>query len=151
MVNLSTQKLWRAMIVCLSMSSCARKDLMCAWRATWWTTLVVIVLAPVVSHKLLPCSDLRYRPPRCVPIKKLFTIAPPALDKWAFQCYVYGMKFETGAIVTHRDNPRWKAVVIKDIFPRRTTWGMVKVVTLATNMGRGKGFTTTMPKSLLKS
>ena len=60
------------------------------------------------------------------------------------------MKFETGTIVTHRDNPRWKAVVIKDVFPRRTTWGMVKVVTLAANMRRGKGFTTTMPKSLLK-
>ena len=60
------------------------------------------------------------------------------------------MKFETGTIVSHRDNPRWKAVVVKDIFPRRTVWGMVKVVTLATSMNRGKGFTTTIPKGLLK-
>ena len=63
--------------------------------------------------------------------------------------YTRRMKLQTGAIVTHRDNPRWKAVVIKDIFPRRTTWGMVKVVTLNTNVS-GRGFVTTMPKSLLK-
>ena len=60
------------------------------------------------------------------------------------------MKFETGNIVTHKRNPRWKAVVIKDIFPRRTTWGIVKVCTLAPNMVRGKGFVTNMPKGLLK-
>jgi len=60
------------------------------------------------------------------------------------------MKFETGTIVTHKRNPRWRAVVIKDIFPRRTTWGMVKVCTLAGSMLRKKGFVTTMPKSLLK-
>ena len=59
-------------------------------------------------------------------------------------------KFETGAIVAHRDNPRWKAVVIKDIFPRRTTWGLVKVCTIGATMVRGKGFVTTLPKNLLK-
>jgi hypothetical protein len=58
------------------------------------------------------------------------------------------MKFETGTIVSHRDHPRWKAVVIKDIFPRRTTWGKVKVIVLAKS--GGKGFITNMPKSLLK-
>jgi hypothetical protein len=60
------------------------------------------------------------------------------------------MKYETGTIVTHKRNPRWRAVVIKDIFPRRTTWGLVKVCTLAPNMTRGKGFITNMPKTLLK-
>jgi hypothetical protein len=59
-------------------------------------------------------------------------------------------KFETGTIVTHRDNPRWRAVVIKDIFPRRTTWGLVKVCVIAKNTVRGKGFVTNLPKSLLK-
>ena len=58
-------------------------------------------------------------------------------------------KFETGTIVTHVRNPRWRAVVIKDIFPRRSTWGMVKVVTLNTNVS-GRGFVTNMPKSLLR-
>ena len=59
------------------------------------------------------------------------------------------IKFETGTIVSHRDSPRWKAVVIKDLFPRRSTWGMVKVVTLNTNAS-GRGFITNMPKGLLK-
>ena len=59
------------------------------------------------------------------------------------------MKFETGTIVHHRDSPRWRAVVIKDIYPRRTTWGMVKVVTLNTNVS-GRGFVTNMPKTLLR-
>ena len=59
------------------------------------------------------------------------------------------MKFETGTIVHHRDSPRWRAVVIKDIYPRRTTWGMVKVVTLNSNVS-GRGFVTNMPKNLLK-
>jgi hypothetical protein len=60
------------------------------------------------------------------------------------------MKFETGAIVTHKLNPRWKAVVVKDIFPRRTTWGLVKVCVLARSAVRGRGFVTNLPKSLLK-
>ncbi len=58
-------------------------------------------------------------------------------------------KFETGTIVHHRDSPRWRAVVIKDIYPRRSTWGMVKVVTLNSNIS-GRGFVTNMPKSLLR-
>ena len=58
-------------------------------------------------------------------------------------------KFETGTIVQHRDSPRWRAVVIKDIFPRRSTWGMVKVVTLNSNRS-GRGFVTNMPKNLLR-
>ena len=60
------------------------------------------------------------------------------------------LKIETGTIVSHKRNPRWRAVVIKDLFPRRTTWGMVKVCTLGSSMVRGKGFVTNMPKSLLK-
>ena len=60
------------------------------------------------------------------------------------------MKLETGTIVTHKRNPRWRAVVVKDIFPRRTTWGLVKVCVLAENTERGKGFVTNLPKSLLK-
>jgi hypothetical protein len=59
-------------------------------------------------------------------------------------------KFETGTIVTHVRNPRWRAVVIKDIFPRRTTWGLVKVCVIGKNTVRGKGFITNMPKTLLK-
>ena len=74
----------------------------------------------------------------------------PALDKRAFVGYIILMKFETGTIVTHIMNPRWKAVVVNDIFPRRTTWGMVKVCVLAENTARGKGFVTNLPKSLLK-
>jgi len=62
----------------------------------------------------------------------------------------YSMKFETGTIGRHRDNPRWKAVVIKDIFPRRTVWGLVRVCTIGAAMVRGKGFVTTLPKNLLK-
>jgi len=79
----------------------------------------------------------------------------PALDKGVFVCYIIvvkgtmKIKFETGTIVSHRDSPSWKAVVIKDIFPRRSTWGMVKVVTLNTNVS-GRGFVTNMPKSLLR-
>ena len=60
------------------------------------------------------------------------------------------MKMKTGTIVAHRDNSRWRAVVIKDIFPRRTTWGLVKVCVLAESAVRGKGFVLNMPKGLLK-
>jgi len=80
---------------------------------------------------------------------------PTPLDKHRFMEYIIVVrgtmktKFETGTIVSHRDNPSWKAVVIKDIFPRRSTWGMVKVVTLNTNVS-GRGFVTNMPKTLLK-
>ena len=38
-----------------------------------------------------------------------------------------GMKFETGTQVQHRDNPNWKAVVVRDLEPRRPVNGVVAV------------------------
>ena len=37
------------------------------------------------------------------------------------------MKFETGTQVQHRDNPNWKAVVVRDLEPRRPVNGIVSV------------------------
>ena len=37
------------------------------------------------------------------------------------------MKFETGTQVQHRDNPNWKAVVVRDTNPRKPVNGLVLV------------------------
>ena len=52
------------------------------------------------------------------------------------------MKFETGTQVQHRDNPNWKAVVVRDLEPRRPVNGVVAV----NHNGRVSG----MSKTLLR-
>ena len=52
------------------------------------------------------------------------------------------MKFETGTQVHHRDNPNWKAVVVRDLEPRRPVNGVVAV----NHNGRVSG----MSKTLLR-
>ena len=37
------------------------------------------------------------------------------------------MKFETGTQVQHRDNPNWRAVVVRDTNPRKPVNGLVLV------------------------
>ena len=53
-----------------------------------------------------------------------------------------GMKFETGTQVQHRDNPNWKAVVVRDTNVRATVNGLVRV--------NHNGRESLMPKSLLR-
>ena len=38
-----------------------------------------------------------------------------------------GMKFERGTQVHHRDNPNWRAVVVRDTNPRKPVNGLVLV------------------------
>ena len=52
------------------------------------------------------------------------------------------MKFETGTQVQHRDNPNWKAVVVRDTNPRKPVNGFVLV--------NHNGRESLMPKSLLR-
>ena len=52
------------------------------------------------------------------------------------------MKFETGTQVQHRDNPNWKAVVVRDLEPRRPVNGVVAV--------NHNGRESLMPKTTLK-
>ena len=42
------------------------------------------------------------------------------------------MKFETGTQVHHRENPNWKAVVVRDTTPRKPVNGLL----LVTHNGR---------------
>jgi len=37
------------------------------------------------------------------------------------------MKIETGTLVKHKDNPSWRAVIVRDTDPRKTVNGMVVV------------------------
>ena len=53
-----------------------------------------------------------------------------------------GMKFERGTQVHHRDNPNWKAVVVRDTNVRATVNGLVRV--------NHNGRESLMPKSLLR-
>ena len=48
------------------------------------------------------------------------------------------MKFETGTQVQHRDNPNWKAVVVRDLEPRRPVNGVVAVNHNGRVMGMSK-------------
>ena len=52
------------------------------------------------------------------------------------------MKFETGTQVQHRDNPNWKAVVVRDTNPRKPVNGMLLL--------DHKGRVALMPKTLVK-
>ena len=52
------------------------------------------------------------------------------------------MKFETGTQVQHRDNPNWKAVVVRDTNPRKPVNGMLLL--------NHKGRVALMPKTLVK-
>ena len=52
------------------------------------------------------------------------------------------MKFKTGQQVQHRDNPNWRAVVVRDLEPRRPVNGVVAV----NHNGRVSG----MSKTLLR-
>ena len=52
------------------------------------------------------------------------------------------MKFERGTQVHHRDNPNWKAVVVRDTNVRATVNGLVRV--------NHNGRESLMPKTLLK-
>ena len=52
------------------------------------------------------------------------------------------MKFETGTQVQHRDNPNWRAVVVRDLEPRRPVNGVVAV--------NHNGCVTGMSKTLLR-
>ena len=52
------------------------------------------------------------------------------------------MKFETGTQVQHRDNPNWKAVVVRDLNPRKPVNGLVVV--------NHNGRESLMPKTTLK-
>jgi len=57
------------------------------------------------------------------PTREVTTIAPPALDKHPFVCYIIPMrttktswnKFDKGTQVHHRDNHQWKGVVVRDL------------------------------------
>ena len=53
-----------------------------------------------------------------------------------------GMKFERGTQVHHRDNPNWKAVVVRDTNPSAPVNGLVRV--------NHNGRESLMPKTLLK-
>ena len=57
-------------------------------------------------------------------------------------CFNLLMKFKTGTQVHHRDNPNWKAVVVRDLEPRRPVNGVVAV----NHNGRVSG----MSKTLLR-
>ena len=65
------------------------------------------------------------------------------------------MKFNKGQIVTHKENPRWSAIIIADLHPHRHVNGYVRLRTTnnASN-GRGenlgRGYVMNFPKSLLK-
>ena len=52
------------------------------------------------------------------------------------------MKFETGTQVQHRDNPNWRAVVVRDTNPRKPVNGFVLV--------NHNGRESLMPKSTVK-
>lgn len=52
------------------------------------------------------------------------------------------MKFETGTQVQHRDNPNWKAVVVRDTNPRKPVNGFVLV--------NHNGRKSLMPKSTVR-
>ena len=52
------------------------------------------------------------------------------------------MKFETGTQVQHRDNPNWKAVVVRDTNPRKPVNGFLLV--------NHNGRESLMPTTLLK-
>ena len=52
------------------------------------------------------------------------------------------MKFETGTQVQHRDNPNWKAVVVRDLNPRKPVNGLVVV--------NHNGRESVMPKSVVR-
>tara|TARA_Y100000361_G_scaffold53783_1_gene46991 strand:+ start:60 stop:266 length:207 start_codon:yes stop_codon:yes gene_type:complete len=52
------------------------------------------------------------------------------------------MKFERGTQVHHRDNPNWKAVVVRDTNPSAPVNGLVRV--------NHNGRESLMPKTLLK-
>ena len=52
------------------------------------------------------------------------------------------MKFETGTQVHHRENPNWKAVVVRDTNPSAPVNGLVRV--------NHNGRESLMPKTLLK-
>ena len=53
-----------------------------------------------------------------------------------------GMKFDRGTQVHHRDNPNWKAVVVRDTNVRATVNGLVRV--------NHNGRESLMPKTLLR-
>ena len=53
-----------------------------------------------------------------------------------------GMKFERGTQVQHRESPNWKAVVVRDLNPRKPVNGLVVV--------NHNGRESTMPKTTLK-
>ncbi len=50
-------------------------------------------------------------------------------------------------LVKHRDNPNWRAVVIKDLHPRRPVNGFVRVAHMSP---LGSVYMMAMPKSMLK-
>ena len=52
------------------------------------------------------------------------------------------MKFETGTQVQHRDNPNWRAVVVRDTNPCKPVNGFLLV--------NHKGRESLMPKSLVR-
>ena len=57
-------------------------------------------------------------------------------------CFNLLMKFKTGTQVHHRDNPNWKAVVVRDTNVRATVNGLVRV--------NHNGRESLMPKTLLR-
>jgi hypothetical protein len=65
------------------------------------------------------------------------------------------MKFKEGTKVTHKENPSWSAVIIRDNHPNRPVNGYVRLrTTNKTSNGRGenleRGYVMDFPKSLLK-
>jgi len=75
----------------------------------------------------------------------------PALDKQAFVWYIITMRatkdMKVNDLVRHRDNPRWQAVILKDLHPRRPVNGFVRVAHLTP---LGTVHICKMPKDILK-
>ena len=57
-------------------------------------------------------------------------------------CFNLLMKFKTGTQVHHRDNPNWKAVVVRDLNPNKPVNGLLLV--------NHNGRESVMPKTVVK-
>ena len=82
-------------------------------------------------------------PPRKMSRKKFVNSRKKPLDKRRNLCYhVSMMNMKAGTQVQHRDNPNWRAVVVRDLNPRKPVNGLLVV--------NHNGREHTMPKTTLK-